>query len=32
MKHVIQSVSVWLIHATPYALVIVLALVLRACA
>lgn len=32
MKALIQSVSVWLIHAAPYALVIVLAVVLRDCA
>ena len=31
MKAFIQSVSVWLIHAAPYALVIVLAIVLRGC-
>jgi hypothetical protein len=31
MKGFIQSVSVWLIHAAPYALVIALALYLRAC-
>jgi hypothetical protein len=31
MKGFIQSVSVWLIHAAPYALVILLAIVVRAC-